>query len=206
MKIHLAFYVNTFSHFPLLMMYNIFTNWKHLSGQNQHNLSQVPSPSRRVIQEEIGQWALREFSLKSPKMNEVSLIMHSIYCWQGTDLYNRKASLFISFRIAIYVCSLAPFIVVCWWEKRKYSLNISQNFLAHRVLFRHWIQQFSEIGRARSHVCHVCKWKRADFNILCTIKGFKPNIKNFAVNAWATKAFPCLKFYSFISIFGTNSI
>ena len=62
------------------MMYNIFTNWKHLSGQNQHNLSQVPSPSRRVIQEEIGQWVLREFSLKSPKMNEVSLIMHSIYC------------------------------------------------------------------------------------------------------------------------------
>ena len=130
-------------HFPLLMMYNIFTNWKHLSGQNQHNLSQVPSPSRRVIQEEIGQWALREFSLKSPKMNEVSLIMHSIYCWQGTDLYNRKASLFVSFRIAIQTRTknMAGFV----WrllEALKIDLQIKVGWVlknsGNSLFDRHW--------------------------------------------------------------------
>ena len=106
-----------------------------------------PSPLSKQESDTTEDWPLghkiKEFSLKSPK---VGWIMHVIR-------FILSFNFFIKFCIAIRFCS--SYCCMLIRNQKIFFEHFLKNFLAHRVLFRHWLQQFTEIGRAKKP-CRPC--------------------------------------------------
>lgn len=134
-------------HSVLLMMYTIYLQTGN-TYQDKINTICPESPlqagewyNRRLA---TGTRNKRIFSEKlSPK---VGWIMHVIR-------FILSFNFFIKFCIAIRFCS--SYCCMLIRNQKIFFEHFLKNFLAHRVLFRHWLQQFTEIGRAKKP-CRPC--------------------------------------------------